>query len=103
VQTVFFSFPLYIGGYTELHFNPLEVTEMPIDNLTINASAVTPAQRGQVAVALVASPDAFDCQEDGFDGPLLEHTDNIGLNITFSPPWSPAKTTALDAVVDALE
>jgi hypothetical protein len=76
---------------------------MPIESLVINATAVTPAQRGDVAVALIASPNAFDCQEDGFDGPLLEHTDNIGLNITFSTPWSAAKTTALDAVVAALE
>lgn len=77
----------------------------PIDNLTITATEVTPTQRGGVAAALIASPggNGFECQEDGFDGPILEHTENVGLSITFSAPWSPGKTTALDAVVEALE
>lgn len=76
---------------------------MPIESLIITANDVTQAQRGDVAAALIASPNAFECQEDGYDGPLLEHTDNVGLSITFATPWSAAKTTALDAVVAALE
>lgn len=76
---------------------------MPIESLIITATEVTPSQRGQVAVALVASPSAFEATEDGYDGPLLDHTDNIGMSIVFSAPWSEAKTTALDAVVAALE
>lgn len=76
---------------------------MPIESLIITATNVTPSQRGDVAVALIASPSAFECTEDGYDGPLLDHTDNIGMSIVFSSPWSAAKTTALDAVVAALE
>lgn len=76
---------------------------MPIESLIITATAVTPSQRGQVAVALIASPGAFEANEDGYDGPLLDHTDNMGLSVVFSTPWSEAKTTALDAVVAALE
>lgn len=76
---------------------------MAITSVQLLAEQVTPAVMNDVGDVLTANPGTFTAQVDGFDGDLADYTDMAGLTCIFEAPWSAAKTTALTALVAALD